>query len=209
MKIFSRICQIIFILIIYFCFQWVSHAATIESSGWWNWLNPSTWVGWVIPTSSDDVIINGGVQLVWDISIASLTVTASWGLSHGEYRNRNINIYGDFINHWNVNVKRWVWNLGAGRWDYYYRNFQVYGDIINTWNMTDTNLYIRWNLFKNTGTIVSDIEHSHERGSNLYVKTSWELSFSGTTIGFPVRLTTDVSIDQTSTFQGFTWVIMT
>lgn len=67
--------KLLLIFLLLFCFG-ISSAATITSSGTGNWTSTTSWVGGVVPTANDDVIIATGsiITINSNVSAKSLTI---------------------------------------------------------------------------------------------------------------------------------------
>ncbi|MCC9072597.1 T9SS sorting signal type C domain-containing protein [Flavobacterium sp. F-65] len=67
--------KILFIFLMLFCFNFIN-GATITSTGTGNWASTSSWIGGVVPTVNDDVIIATGsvITINTNVSAKSLTI---------------------------------------------------------------------------------------------------------------------------------------
>jgi len=69
-----------------------------------NWNAASTWVGAVVPTASDHVVINGTVYLNGDFTCTNLTVNSSCSLINQYGYSPTITINGKVLNNGNINT---------------------------------------------------------------------------------------------------------
>ncbi|MBF4517186.1 T9SS sorting signal type C domain-containing protein [Flavobacterium sp. ANB] len=70
--------KLLFIFAMLFCFGF-SNGATITSTGTGNWTSTTSWIGGIVPTINDDVIIAAGstITLTTNISVKSLTINGT------------------------------------------------------------------------------------------------------------------------------------
>lgn len=90
-----------------FFFGLSASAATIESTAnGGNWSVPSTWIEGIIPTETDDVVINGQVSIDSNKIISSLLIEETGTISSNSTQaNRNIQVNGDLTNNGQIETR--------------------------------------------------------------------------------------------------------
>jgi hypothetical protein len=70
--------KLLLIFLMLFCFGF-SNGATITSTGTGNWTSSASWIGGILPTANDDVIIGTGssITLSTNVSLKSLTINGT------------------------------------------------------------------------------------------------------------------------------------
>ncbi|WP_316633121.1 T9SS sorting signal type C domain-containing protein [uncultured Flavobacterium sp.] len=66
--------KLLFIFLILFCFGF-ANGATITSTGTGNWSSTSSWVGGIVPTINDDVIIANGSTITINSNVSAKSIT--------------------------------------------------------------------------------------------------------------------------------------
>lgn len=77
--------------------QLLSQTISSTSTGG-TWKTASTWVGGIVPTASNSVVINGPVYVNGDVSCINLTINQAGSLYNDTYYNPTITVTGSLIN---------------------------------------------------------------------------------------------------------------
>lgn len=99
---------------VFFTLFSISHAATIESTtNFGYWYAPNTWVGGVVPSSDDDVVINGTIQINGSRTVNNITVRPGANLSFTS-NGQNLTVNGILENQGIINNSRAPIQLYSG-----------------------------------------------------------------------------------------------
>ena len=87
--------------------------AQIHSTGeGGNWNQTTTWVGGVVPTANDDVVINGPVQVNAHVACRNITVSAGAELMNSGH-NRSLEIDGTITNNGTIRNDAWAFRINV------------------------------------------------------------------------------------------------
>ncbi len=97
------------LLLIVAFFAWRSFAATVNSTvSGGNWNATTTWIGGVVPASTDDVILNGPVVVNGFFTCRNLTIQANANMVN-HAANTNLTINGNLVNNGTVSNDPTLW----------------------------------------------------------------------------------------------------
>lgn len=91
-------------LVLGFIFYLQAHALFAISStpAGGAWQDTLTWIGGVVPTSTDDVVINGPVTIFNHVYVDDFTMNSNGSVANTNGSSRNIVVNGNFVNYGNI-----------------------------------------------------------------------------------------------------------
>jgi hypothetical protein len=93
----------------------------VSTSGGGTWTNPSTWIGSVVPSASDHVVIDGPVIVGGTITCNNLTISSGKTLINNDGGTTNLYVNGNISNLGSI-------NNNANGWSF---NLYIAGDVTN------------------------------------------------------------------------------